>query len=202
MVFVIEDDFTGVERVLANIRDILGIAKKRGEINSEDMGEVTINVLHIINCNEESEESIFSQVKERLNAERDFQLVYNYRPINIDKDRYPERIEEGKEKICSTIDELSDNAAYVIMLDVVLVKEKDYDAIGQGLILSQRLYENYRATCIPYTNYRGDEVLFRRNWEKGVDFNSRMFERADLKPSCINLDLSKRLLEQLHVGEN
>lgn len=198
-VFVIEDDFTKVERVLASIREILDIARKREKISTTDMKEITIYVIHVIDPNEENKEDEFSAVKTRLISGRDCTPTYKYISAKVDIADYPNNIEECRDVICREIEVSGDRDAYSIMLDVVLVKDKDYDAIDKGLILSQILYRKYENACIPYTNYTEREASFRRKWKKGVNLRSRLFERADLKSSGVDIDLSNCLLMHLHM---
>lgn len=212
-IILIEDDLSQVQDMLLSIQSIIFVASKMGLQNSSQDSDTKIFVLHTLWDNQKSDNDGFDRIKRLLETrQQDLaaqgqgfipKLKYEYEPVSLDKTKYPNEMNICRDEICTKIDTIRKDSAFVIMLDLVLLKDVDQNRITKDgdKILSQILYEKYVENCIPYTNYDDGDFSFPNKWSSGVVPPKTPYERFVIDGNVIYKPFKDEIYKCLKIGE-
>ncbi|MBQ8209191.1 MAG: hypothetical protein IJZ35_01220 [Clostridia bacterium] len=212
-IILVEDDLSQVQDILLSIQSIIFVSSKMGLTNSPQDSDTKICVLHTLWDNQKRDTDSFDRIKRLLETrQQDLatqgqgfipKLKYEYEFVSLEKNKYPDEIDVCSDKICAKIDTIRKDSSFVIMLDLVLLKEVDQNRITENgdKILSQVLYQKYVGNCIPYTNYDEGDFSFPNKWSHGVVPPKTPYERFVIDGNVIYKPFKDEIYKCLKIGE-
>ena len=209
IIVLVEDKMFQLKNTVFNLQSTLSVARKRAAANAPDEGDTEICVLHLIGDEKERNEALFNNLlykwEERAARSGIPQITYFYDPCKIDCDGYPANGDKMAERIARHIRELGSGKSLAVILDVILVPQKDQnmslDEVKNGQMLSHKIDKALGGICIPYTLYGTGYGKFRDAWRIGTGRDKNIYDKDSLDRNTIDSGFRKELYKLLNIVE-